>query len=208
MSSHERDVLTMLNNAGAVLARQRKHKIFRFPDGCINEGTQFHWEINGVHVSKVARDTNGGGKDYVRLPDLMRRSATGIRRHGWIVEPAKLERAIKKQRDEFHAKRVASDAAAAPTDTEQMSMAQTVGGDVSMVTMVPESELAAFRSETCATGKTCFPSIDAIREHFSEKSDDPCGTFSAFNCRTCGYMHLDKRQDRNRPASQPAEAVA
>jgi hypothetical protein len=35
MTPHEREVLTTLNRAGAVLARQRKHKIFRFPDGRI-----------------------------------------------------------------------------------------------------------------------------------------------------------------------------
>jgi predicted RNA binding protein YcfA (HicA-like mRNA interferase family) len=35
MSSHERQVLSILNDAGAVLARQRKHRIFRFRDGRI-----------------------------------------------------------------------------------------------------------------------------------------------------------------------------
>jgi predicted RNA binding protein YcfA (HicA-like mRNA interferase family) len=35
MSSHEREILAMLNDAGARLARQRKHRIFRFPDGRI-----------------------------------------------------------------------------------------------------------------------------------------------------------------------------
>jgi hypothetical protein len=33
--SPQREVFTILNDAGAVLARQRKHKIFRFQDGHI-----------------------------------------------------------------------------------------------------------------------------------------------------------------------------
>ena len=35
MTRHEREVLAVLNDAGAVLARQRKHVIFRFPNGGI-----------------------------------------------------------------------------------------------------------------------------------------------------------------------------
>jgi hypothetical protein len=35
MSPQKREVLTILHEAGATLARQRKHKIFRFPSGHI-----------------------------------------------------------------------------------------------------------------------------------------------------------------------------
>jgi hypothetical protein len=33
--SPQHEVFTILNNVGAVLVRQRKHKIFRFPSGLI-----------------------------------------------------------------------------------------------------------------------------------------------------------------------------
>jgi hypothetical protein len=76
------------------------------------------------------------------------------------------------------------------------------------VAALPAKSESNSKPPTCPTGKKCFASVDAIREHLRETSTANRGTFSAFNCRKCEYMHLDKRQDKNRPASQPAEAVA